>query len=261
MRSTPTAAIVSLVCFVVGGAIALTGSYGVRLGWWELASGLKIAAPGFVIAIGGSIAGLLWLWRALSSNNSAGWRIATAGLVGSLLIAYEPVNQARLYLLSPPIHDVSTDPEEPPSFDALLAQRADATNAPAYDGSKVVRYRGKQTQVALAQKTAYPEIKPYVALLNPKQDPSVHPVNILFWRGFARAKEAGFAIAAYNEHDGTIEGTHTSFWFGQIADVAIRVRPAGKIGARLDIRAESRNGENDMGAAAAIVKDYLASLR
>jgi uncharacterized protein DUF1499 len=261
MRSQPIAAIVSLICFIVGGAIALAGSYGVRLGWWDLATGLKIAAPGFAIAIAGTAAGIAWLWRALSSNNSAGWKVGAAGLAGSLLFAYVPLNQTRLYLVSPPINDVSTDPEYPPSFDALLTMRGGATNGPEYDGAKTVTYQGKAMPVAEAQKKAYPDIKPYVALLNPKQDPSVHPVNILFWRGFKRAQSAGFGIVAYNEHDGTIEATNTSFWFGEIADVAIRVRPAGKIGARLDIRAKSRNGENDMGATAGIVRSYLSSLR
>lgn len=261
MRSQPTAAIISLVCCVVGGVVALTGSYGVRLGWWDLASGLKIAAPGFIIAIAGLVAGLLWLYRALSSNNSAGWKIGAVGLAGCLLLAYEPLNQARLYVMSPPIHDVSTDPEYPPSFDALLPFRGGASNGPEYDGAKPVTYRGKQTQVALAQKKAYPDIKSYVALLNPKQDPSVHPMTILFWRGFERAKDLGWTVVAFSEADGTIEATHTSFWFGEVQDIAIRVRPAGKIGAKLDIRAKSRTLENDMGATAALVRGYLKALK
>ena len=42
---------------------------------------------------------------------------------------------------------------------------------------------------------------------------------------------------------------------------SIRVRPAGRIGAKLDIRAKSRNGENDMATTALLVRDYLKSLK
>ena len=52
----------------------------------------------------------------------------------------------------------------------------------------------------------------------------------------------------------------TSFWFGLTSDIAIRVKPAGKIGARLDIRAKSRSGQNDMGMNAAIVRDYIRAV-
>ncbi|MGZ5999862.1 MAG: DUF1499 domain-containing protein [Rhizomicrobium sp.] len=45
------------------------------------------------------------------------------------------------------------------------------------------------------------------------------------------------------------------------SDIAIRVKPAGKIGARLDIRSKSRIGENDMGMNAAIVRDYIKAVQ
>jgi hypothetical protein len=261
MRSQHIAAVVSVVCFVIGAAIALTASHGVPAGWWDYPAGLKIALPGFALGIAGAAAGALWLWRALALNNSSGWKFGAPGLVCCAVLAFIPLNHLWLYFMSPPIHDVSTDPEYPPLFAKLLPLRTGAQNGPDYDGMKLVTYRGKQTHVAMAQKKAYPDIKPYVALLNPRQEPGVHPVTILFWRGFERAKDEGFDIAGYDEKDGTIEATHQSFWFGLIEDIAIRVKPAGKIGARLDIRAQSRTGENDMGATAATVRDYLKALK
>jgi hypothetical protein len=144
---------------------------------------------------------------------------------------------------------------------ALLPLRAGATNPPTYDGMTLITYGGRRTHTAAAQKKAYPDIKPYVALLNPRQAPDILPAKILFWRGFERAKDLGWNIAAFNETDGTIEATHTSFWFGEVQDIAIRVKPAGKIGAKLDIRAKSRTLENDMGATAALVRGYLKALK
>jgi uncharacterized protein (DUF1499 family) len=57
-----------------------------------------------------------------------------------------------------------------------------------------------------------------------------------------------------------IEATATSWWFGLTSDVAIRIKPAGKIGARLDIRSKSRIGENDMGMNAEIVRDFVRAV-
>ena len=261
MRSQYIAAIGSLVCFIIGAAIALTASHGTAAGWWDYATGLKIALPGFVLGGIGAVAGGLWLTRALRGNDSAGWKFGALGLAGCLLLAGIPLNQLRLYFVSPPIHEVSTDVEYPPPFVALLPLRAGATNPPSYDGMVLITYGGRRTHTAAAQKKAYPDIKPYVALLNPRQTPDILPAKILFWRGFERAKDLGWNIVAFNETDGTMEATHTSFWFGEVQDIAIRVRPAGKIGAKLDIRAKSRTLENDMGATAALVRGYLKALK
>ena len=261
MRSQHLAAIGSLVCFLAGAAIALTASYGTTHGWWDYAAGLKILAPGFALGLAGAASGGLWLTRALRGNDSAGWKFGVLGLAGSLLVAGIPLNQARLYLFSPPIHDISTDPEYPPPFIALLPLRAGAPNGPEYDGMKLVTYDGRRTHTAAAQKKAYPDIKPFVALLNPQQTADVDPAKILFWRGFERAKDMGWDVVFFDEKDGRIEATHTSFWFGLVQDIAIRARAAGRIGARVDIRVKSRTGENDAGAAAALVRSYLQAMR
>jgi hypothetical protein len=261
MRSQIIASVVSLVCFILGAAIALTASYGTRYGWWDYATGLKLASPGFALGLVGSAAGGLWLTRALRGNDSLGWKFGALGVAGSLLLAGIPLNQLRLYLISPPIHDISTDVEYAPPFVALLPLRAGAANGPEYDGMKLVTYGGRRTHTAAAQKKAYPDIKSYVALLNPKQTPDVLPAKILFWRGFERAKDLGWNVVAFNEAEGRIEATHTSFWFGEVQDISIRVKPAGKIGARLDIRAKSRTGDNDRGATAALVRGYLKALK
>jgi len=256
MRSQP--AFLSLACFVLGAAIALTASYGTGFGWWDYTTGLKILAPGFLIGLAGAASGGLWLARALSRNDSTGWKFGALGVAGSLLLVGIPLNEARLYLMSPPIHDVSTDPEFPPRFVALLPLRARAQNGPDYDGATIVTVRGKSTTVAAAQKKAYPDIKPYLVLLGAANQ---HKQSTLFWRAFRRAQDADFDIVAFDEKAGTIEATHTSFWFGLKQDIAIRVREAGKYGARLDIRAKSRTGENDAGAAAQIVRAYLRAMR
>ena len=251
-------AVISLACFVLGAVLSLGASYGTRFGWWDYPTGLKILAPGFLFGLAGAVTGGLWSYRALGGNDSTGWKFGAVGFAGSLLLVLVPLNELRLYLVSPPIHDVSTDPEFPPPFVALLPLRAGAQNGADYDGLKLVTYQGRRTTEAAAQKKAYPDIKPYYVLLGTANQ---HRQATVFWRAFERAKDSGFDVVAFDEAQGTIEATHTSFWFGLRQDIAIRVKLAGRIGARLDIRAKSRTGQNDAGAAAGLVRGYLKAVR
>jgi hypothetical protein len=261
MRSQYLAAILSLACFVAGTAIALVAFHGRVAGWWNYPTGLEILAPAALLGVIGAVAGAFWLYRALHDNDSAGWKFGVLGLAGCLVLAFIPLNELRLYLISPPIHEITTDPEYPPPFVALLPLRGNASNPPGYDGMTLITYDGRRTHSAAAQKKAYPDIKPYVALLNPRQSADVDPTKILFWRAFERAKDQGWNIVYFSEKDGRIEATNTSFWFDLMQDISIRVRAAGKIGARLDIRAKSREGDNDMGETAQLVRSYLAALK
>jgi Protein of unknown function (DUF1499) len=251
MRSQHAAAILSLVTFIIGAAIALGASYGRRFGLWDYETGLKILVPGVVLGIVGAASGLLWLARALFGNNSAGWRYGAVGLAGSLLLTYIPLNHLWLYYTSPPIHDISTDIEFPPPFVALLPLRAGAPNGPEYDGPKRVTYQGKTMSVSYAQKLAYPLIIPAGRLSR---------TDVIFWRAFERAKDSGWDVVNFDEKAGNIEATNTFFWFGLVSDISIRVKPAGKLGTRLDIRAKSRTGDNDMGMNAGLVRGFVKSL-
>ena len=252
MRSQKFLAAASLGSFLLSAVIGLSASHGTRAGWWSYETGLKILSPGVIIAILGSVSGAVWLARALQINDSDGWRLGAVGLAGSLVVAIIPLNQLRLYFSLPPIHDISTDVEFAPAYSAVLPLRAGAANGSDYDGMNLVFFGGRMTHVSAAQKKAYPDIRAYLVLEKPAT---------LFWHGFEVAKRmTGWNIVAFDEKSGMIEATTTSFWFGLTSDIAIRVKPAGKIGARLDIRAKSRVGENDMGMNAAIVRDYRRAL-
>jgi hypothetical protein len=257
MRTGPIAARLSFGAFVVALVVALTASFGTRLGFWQFETGFEILLPAIGIGTIAALAGGYWLASALHGNNSTGWRWGFAGLIGSLILLFIPLSEARRAWEAPPIHDISTDVETAPQFEALLPLRKGATNGPLYDGSRKVMLKGKITTVAELQKLNYPDIKPLGKLLNPRNDPKVDSKAIMFWHAFETAKRMGWNIVAFDEKKGTIEATDTTFWFGFTDDIAIRVQAAGTMGARLDIRSKSRIGTNDYGRNAERVLEYL----
>jgi uncharacterized protein (DUF1499 family) len=140
----------------------------------------------------------------------------------------------------PPIHDISTDLVDPPAFVAVLPLRADAPNSAIHGGA----------ELAAAQRRAYPDITP-VMLADTAA--SAHG------RALAAARRMKWEIVAADVHSGRIEATATTFWFGFKDDIVIRISSIGGA-SRIDVRSVSRVGKSDVGANAARIRAYLASL-
>jgi uncharacterized protein (DUF1499 family) len=167
--------------------------------------------------------------------------MAVAGLVLGVIAAGMPlksINTAR----NSPIHDVSTDRDNPPQFVAVLPLRAaaKAANSTSYDA-----------KTAELQKETYPDIGPLHLDVPPAQ---------AFDRAQAAAKEMKWEMVAADPAQGRIEATATTFWFGFKDDVVIRIAAEGA-GSRLDVRSLSRIGQSDVGANAKRVREYLAKIK
>ncbi len=252
MRFQPIAAKIAFAGFVLALAVALAASFGTRLGFWDFRLGLTLLLPAVAAGTIGFVAGLVWVISAIARNSSAGFRWGAIGFVGSLVAIAIPLNGARMAYVSPPIHDISTDIEYAPQFKALLPLRKGATSGPEYDGPKTVVYDGKKTSVAALQKKYYSDVIPFMVLIKPPR---------LFWRALNAANAMGWRVVDFNEKEGRIEATDTTFWFGFTDDIVIRVRAAGRIGARLDIRSKSRVGQSDLGKNAARIRAYIKKLK
>jgi hypothetical protein len=147
-----------------------------------------------------------------------------------------------------PIYDVTSDPENPPQFVSLA--NIHPANDRIFDGGRKISYKGEQVSVAYALHEEYPLLtKPHAGLL-------VSPQKA-FWRAFETVKRLGWTIVEVNDKDLRIEATDKSLWFGRISDIVIRVRPAGSIGSRVDVRSQSREGDRDHGRNAARVKAFF----
>jgi len=239
---------------VLAGAVAVAC---VRLGLLTDKSGSTLMIPAAGLGLAALAMALLWLRSALARNAGEGKRMGLIALLGSLVFLYSPVSYVYYGYKLLPIHDITTDPQDPPQFVALA--KIHPANDRAFDGARKISYKGKQVTVTYAIQEEYGAqsgqvlIKPHAALL-------VSPQKT-FWRSFEVAKKLGWTIVDVSEKDLRIEATDRSLWFGRISDIVIRVRPAGTTGSRVDVRSESRDGELDHGRNAARLKAFFRLFR
>jgi uncharacterized protein (DUF1499 family) len=218
------------------------GPIGWRAGWWHFRFAFQTLMPwaGYC-----GIAALGVAALALLVPSRIEWRgvvLAIVAFAAGLLIAYVPWHYDRLRTSVPPIHDITTDPDNPPAFAAVVAARtAGGGNPAAYEGAKI----------AEQQRQAYPDIAPLSLALSR---------HAAFNRALDAAQRMGWTIVAVDDAAGRIEASDRSRWFGFTDDIVIRITPAGS-GSRVDVRSSSRLGRSDFGVNAARVRNYLGALR
>src|ERR1700759_4611359 len=122
----------------------------VRFGFLEMKPAIAtffgaLGCAGLSILIG--LAGFAAIWQ----NGTRGMaRILLAFAIDAAVLAY-PAYLALQYRRLPPIHDITTDPIDPPRFDALARLRSS-------DGANTAVYAGLYS--AEQQRKAYPDIEP-----------------------------------------------------------------------------------------------------
>ena len=252
MRFQPTAARLAFAALVLGALTAAGAVMGVRLGTVSDAGGRLLMIPATVLGLVALVLALVWARMALRSNQGAGKRLGLTALIGAIVLLYQPLSYVYAGFVSLPIHDASTDTEDPPQFVALA--KVPSANSRVFDGQRHIRYKGEDVTVAYALHDKYfPLTKPHNGLL-------VLPGKA-YWRAYGAVQDLGWTIVDASEKDLRIEATSKSFWFGRISDIVIRVRQAGTIGSRVDIRSESREAGNDHGRNIARLKSFFAHFK
>jgi fatty-acyl-CoA synthase len=238
-------AFAALLVAALAGAGAVAG---VRFGLLTDKGGRTLMTFATVAGLAALALAVLWLRSALARNEGEGKRQGLIALLGSLAFLYSPITYVYYGYKLLPIHDITTAPEDPPEFVALA--RIHSANTRVFDGARKISYKGEEVTVAYAMHEEYQTLtKPHVGLLISPQK--------TFWRSYEAAKTLGWTIVEASEKDLRIEASDKSLWFGRISDIVIRVRPAGSIGSRVDIRSESRDGELDHGRNAARLKAFF----
>jgi len=245
MRFQLLAARAALAALVLGVLLAAIAVAGVRLGQLSDPAGNNLMMPAVGLGLVALALALAWLYSALSRNQGAGKRPGLIAFFGALAFLYSPLTYVYYGFAALPIHDATTDPEHPPQFVSLA--KVPSANSRVYDGSRRIpysgpdaRYRGTEVTVDYAFHDKYPRLtKPHSGLL-------VSPQKA-FWRAHDAVQRLGWTIVDTDEKDLRIEATDRSFWFGRTSDIVIRVRQAGAIGSRIDVRSMSREAGNDHG--------------
>jgi uncharacterized protein (DUF1499 family) len=220
----------SIAVLLLGIGIVQTGILEIVPSLAAVGAGLLLAAIAILLALGAFVV----IWR----EGLAGFGMAlTALLTGVAILAYPTYLGARAYKL-PAIYDITTDPIDPPRFEAAARLRPREANPVVYAGLRA----------AELQKAAYPNVEPLVVSATPQvvYEAAVQVINKRKWRVVdARAPLAG-------RRDGRIEAVARTPILGFRDDVIVRVR-ADPDGARVDIRSTSRYGRHDFGTNAARV--------
>lgn len=245
-------ALAALILAVLAGAGAVAG---VRLGHLPYGTGLAVMWPATGLGLVALALALLWLRSAIGRNDGTAKRIGMVALVGSLIFLYPPLSTVYRGYTELPIHDASTDPDDPPRFVTLAKARQPGMNSPEPDFQRRVHFRGDEGTVAYMLHEFYQtDVSKPMARLMPRNP---NPMKTMFWRCFEIAKDLGWKMIDHNEKEGRIEATVASFWFGQVSDIVIRVKPRGPIGARADVRAQSREGVIDNGFNISQLKEFV----
>lgn len=231
-------ALATLAVAVVAALLALLSGPGYRVGLWDVRMGLTLFRWSGTLAVLAVVLGLPALLLARAPRRGR-VHAAIAIAVGALLLV--PLLGWRSKAKeAPPIHDITTDTDDPPPFVAVKPLRADAPNPAEYEGDSI----------AALQKAAYPDIRPLMLAL---------PLDSAFSVARTAAEDMGWEMVDAVREEGRIEATDRTLWFGFADDVVIRVRPESGI-ARVDVRSVSRVGRGDVGTNAARIRAYAEKL-
>jgi uncharacterized protein (DUF1499 family) len=213
----------------------------VRSGLLEIQPALATFAGALAIAVIAllvAIAAFVVIWM----EGLAGMGAALQAMLISLaLLAYPAYLGAKAYRL-PRIYDITTDPIDPPRYEAVARLRPRDAHPVNYAGL----YAAEQ------QRTAYPDIGPLGtnATAQNAYDAVLAVVNKRKWRVVdARPPQAG-------RREGHIEAVARTPIMGFRDDVVIRIR-AEPDGARIDARSSSRYGMSDLGTNASRLRSLI----
>lgn len=237
LKTTRTPWLWQLELIAFGLSVLAILAFRLQLLPWRPALLLTAASLTGVVLIG--FFSLLLLFAKLRSGNQQGagrhCLLATALslpiLIGILILG---MRGARV----PPIHDITTDPVNPPALTASLSQRNSDDNNVVYGGAII----------AEQQRRAYADIAPIRTPMSTDQS---------YARALATARSLGWQIVIEDRPRGSIEALDRSLIFGFIDDIAIRITAEGG-GSRIDLRSASRSGVSDLGINAKRIRAFTA---
>jgi uncharacterized protein (DUF1499 family) len=231
-------ALFSLAATFIAIVVVRSGALEIVPALSTLGGALALALLAILLAFGAATS----IWK----DGVGGIGEAVTGLlIGLALIAYPLYVGAKAYRL-PAIYDITTDPIDPPRFEAIARLRPRDANPVTYAGL----YTAEQ------QRTAYSDIEPDMTSVSPQEayDAALKVITRRKWHVVDARPPQGTA-----PREGLIEAIARTPILGFRDDVAVRVR-ATRDGARIDVRSASRYGRHDLGTNAARVRALIEDI-
>jgi hypothetical protein len=244
-------ALFSLAATFIAVIIVRSGALEIVPALSTLAGALMLACLAILLAFAAGIV----IWR---QGVGGGRQAVTALLIGAALIAYPAylgIKASRL----PSIYDITTDPIDPPQFDAIARLRPRDANPVTYAGL----YTAEQ------QHATYSDIEPDDTTVTP-QDAFAAAMKVIAkrkWRVVDARPPQGPLPRVIDARapqpsavrDGIIEAVARTPILGFRDDVVVRIRPTID-GARIDVRSASRYGRHDVGTNAKRVRSLIEDI-
>jgi len=238
-------ATISIFFSSIAALMFIFAGYGYQWDWWGLGTAFTWILPiSTLFALIGFALAFIFGFLRWNNPDKKGVKVAALGFLLGIAVlgtAGYWFNEAQKY---PPIHDITTDIDNPPKFEAIVPLRANAANDTTY---------GDQEK-ANTQRKHYPEIQ--TLYLDMGYDNA-------FDRALAAAKQMSWEkIVTQDKERGIIEAVDELLWFGFIDDVVIRVDTAQTSNrSKIDVRSVSRIGRGDIGVNAQRIRDYLQAVK
>jgi len=225
----------ALAIALIAPLLVLAGAVATRAGWIDWKTGFGVwtvdwAPKAAMVGLGAGVLAVLFSFA--SPKRLLPLALLAALIPGLTLLGFQRFRATAESL--PPIHDVSTNWEEPLSFSERMMQERKAALNPVEPDPVVgpmkrpafKKWEGRR--VAEINAETCPGAKPIPRLVEPEE--------------VARVLEKN-GVQVIGQAPWRVEGTYESFWYGFKDDVVVRMRQG-----RTDVRSVSRVGGSDLGA-------------
>ncbi len=190
----------------------------------------QIFGLGLLLGLPCLVLGAFGLFATRSGKGRGGRsRALFATLVGAAVPVFVLINAGD----GPAINDITTSPDDPPSFVAALELPPNLDRDMAYPAT-----------FAAVQRAAYSDLAPIRLPLPPPE---------AFDLVLRSMQALGWTVTHRDRPGGALEAYETTRIFRFVDDVVVRIRrtPSGAI---VDVRSKSRDGQGDIGANAARIR-------
>lgn len=219
--------------------VMVIGGLSHRFGLMDTTAFLAVSGTAILLAAI-ALALSIWSFSEIWRLGDRGFADATRGLLSSLIALTPAAIASYMVLTKPRISEISTDISSPPQFIALRLKSEQTAGSKARSARRGSAY----TDIGTRRFDVPPQTV-YDAAETAAKDAG--------WEFLYRLRPAGEA------GEGRIEAFATTFVFGFIDEVVVRIRPDPR-GSRIDIRSKSRIGAHDLGANAQRIRGFFRSL-